>query len=80
MIHMRAIQITIDDDLLARLDADEEVRREGRSAVLRRAAEEYLRRRRKRAIAEQYARAYGASPGLGEEFGAWEEEGVWPER
>lgn len=77
---MKAIQITIDEDLLARLDADEEVRREGRSAVLRRAANEYLRKRRRRAIAEQYARAYGASPGLGEEFGGWEEEGVWPVR
>ncbi len=77
---MRAIQITLDDALLARLDADEEVRREGRSAVLRRAADEYLRRRRKRAIVDQYARAYGASPGLGVEFSGWEGEGTWPER
>jgi hypothetical protein len=56
------------------------VRREGRSAVLRRAADEYLRRRRKRAIASQYARAYGARPDLGEEFSGWEDEGAWPER
>ena len=49
---MKAIQITLDDALLARLDADEEVQRDGRSAVLRRAADEYLRRRRKRSIAE----------------------------
>jgi hypothetical protein len=41
-IHMRAIQITVDERLLAALDADEEVRRLGRSAVLRRAAIEYL--------------------------------------
>jgi metal-responsive CopG/Arc/MetJ family transcriptional regulator len=77
---MKAIQITLDDALLARLDADEEVRRDGRSAVLRRAADEYLRRRRKRAIAEQYAQAYGASPGLGDEFRGWEDEGAWPEQ
>jgi metal-responsive CopG/Arc/MetJ family transcriptional regulator len=77
---MKAIQVTLDDALLARLDADEEVRREGRSAVLRRAADEYLRRRRKRAIANQYAEAYGASPGLGAEFRGWEDEGAWPER
>ena len=77
---MKAIQITLDEALLARLDADEEVRREGRSAVLRRAADEYLRRRRKRAIANQYARAYGASPALGMEFSGWEDEGVWPEQ
>ena len=75
---MKAIQITLDEALLARLDADEEVRRDGRSAVLRRAADEYLRRRRRRAIAEQYARAYGRSPGLGAEFTGWQDEGAWP--
>lgn len=77
---MKAIQITLDEDLLARLDADEEVRRVGRSAVLRRAAAEYLRKRRKRAIADQYARAYAGNPGLGLEYSGWEEEGGWPER
>lgn len=77
---MKAIQITLDDALLARLDADDEVRREGRSAVLRRAADEYLRRRRKRAIADQYAKAYRSDPGLGVEFSGWEDEGAWPER
>jgi metal-responsive CopG/Arc/MetJ family transcriptional regulator len=77
---MKAIQITLDEALLARLDADDEVRREGRSAVLRRAADEYLRKRRKRAIADQYAKAYGPRPGLGVEFGGWEDEGLWPER
>jgi metal-responsive CopG/Arc/MetJ family transcriptional regulator len=75
---MRAIQITLDDALLARLDADEEVQRDGRSAVLRRAADEYLRRRRRRSIAESYARGYGRAPDLGE-FERWEDEGVWPE-
>ena len=77
---MKAIQITLDDGLLARLDADEEVRRDGRSAVLRRAADEYLRKRRKRAIAEQYAKAYSSHPGLGTDFSGWEDEGAWPAR
>jgi len=76
---MKAIQITMDGGLLRRLDADEAVRREGRSAVLRRAAEEYLRNRRKRAITQQYTRAYGAGLGLGAEFSGWENEGTWPE-
>jgi metal-responsive CopG/Arc/MetJ family transcriptional regulator len=80
MMSMKAIQVTLDEALLARLDADEEVQRDGRSAVLRRAADEYLRRRRKRTIAEQYARAYGANPNLGAEFSGWEDEGAWPER
>lgn len=77
---MKAIQITLDEPLLARLDADDEVQRDGRSAVIRRAADEYLRRRRKRTIAEQYARAYGTASDLGDEFRGWENEGAWPER
>jgi metal-responsive CopG/Arc/MetJ family transcriptional regulator len=77
-LFMKPIQITLDDGLLARLDADPEVQRDGRSAVLRRAAEEYLRRRRKRVVAEQYARAYQGSGASG--FEGWEDEGQWPER
>ncbi len=77
---MKAIQITLDDELLAKLDADDEVRRDGRSAVLRRAADEYLRGRRRRTIADQYAKGYGASPDLGSELAGWEDEGTWPER
>ena len=77
---MKSIQITVDEGLLARLDADEEVRRDGRSAVIRRAADEYLRQRRRRAIAEQYARAYGADGRLDEAFSGWEQEGAWPDR
>ena len=77
--NMKAIQVSMDDGLLARLDADEEVRRDGRSAVLRRAADLYLRQRRSRAIAGAYARAYGRKPGLGREFAGWEGEGSWPE-
>ena len=75
---MKAIQVTFDEKLLARLDATEEARRDGRSAVLRRAAAEYLRRRRRDEIAERYQQAYGEEPGLGEEFEGWEDEGEWP--
>jgi metal-responsive CopG/Arc/MetJ family transcriptional regulator len=77
---MKAIQITFDETLLQELDETEEVRREGRSAVLRRAVAEYLRRRRRYSISEQYARAYGSSPGLGDEFEGWEDQGQWPEK
>lgn len=75
---MKAIQVTFDESLLAELDASEEVRREGRSAVLRRATAEYLARRRREDIAASYARAYGDEAGLGEEFGGWEDQGQWP--
>ena len=76
---MKAIQVMFDEKLLAQLDATEEVRQEGRSAVLRRAAAIFLKNRRRREIAEQYRRAYAGGEGLGEEFEGWEDEGVWPE-
>jgi metal-responsive CopG/Arc/MetJ family transcriptional regulator len=75
---MKPVQVLLDEPLLRRLDADEEVRRFGRSEVLRRAAAEYLRRSRARRIAGAYRRAYGLRPGLGEEWAGWENEGSWP--
>jgi metal-responsive CopG/Arc/MetJ family transcriptional regulator len=76
---MKAIQISFDEALLRELDATEEVRKEGRSAVLRRAVAEYLHQKRKQGIDESYRRAYGANSGLGHEFNGWEDQGQWPE-
>lgn len=75
---MKTIQITMDEKLLEQLDQDEETRRDGRSAVLRRAAAEYLDRRRRLAIAHRYREAYSGEAGLGQEFDGWEEQGTWP--
>jgi metal-responsive CopG/Arc/MetJ family transcriptional regulator len=77
---MKAIQVMFDEALVKRLDADGEVRKVGRSAVLRRAAAEYLRRSRARRISEAYRRAYRDAQRLGEEFAGWENEGSWPEK
>ena len=74
---MKPIQITFDQRLLAELDADPEVKRDGRSLVLRRAAFEYLRRKRRSAIAEAYRHAYGEKGA--QEFRNWAGEGSWPE-
>ena len=76
---MKPIQILIDERLLSALDADEEVRKHGRSAVLRRAAAEYLRHSRSRRIAEQYRQAYAGETLASEELEGWVSEGVWPE-
>ena len=75
---MKAIRITFDEDLLREMDSTDEVRSEGRSAIMRRAVAEYLQRRRDRQIAEQYRKAYGDSGGLGDEFEGWEKQGQWP--
>jgi metal-responsive CopG/Arc/MetJ family transcriptional regulator len=76
---MKPIQIMFEETLLRRLDSNEEVKRLGRSAVLRRAAAEYLRRDRSRRITEKYRRAYAAGEVLGDEFEGWVAEGIWPE-
>jgi metal-responsive CopG/Arc/MetJ family transcriptional regulator len=76
---MKAIQITVDDRLLARLDHDPEVKRLGRSAVFRAAVEAYLQARRRQHIDSAYRRGYGKDRGLGREWDGWAEEGVWPE-
>lgn len=76
---MKAIQVLFDEQLLARLDATDEVQKDGRSAVLRRAAADYLNRRRRHAIAESYRQAYGAKEGPGDEFPGWDGQREWPE-
>ena len=78
LIDMKAIQVTFEEGLLAELDATDEVRRDGRSAVLRRAVVDYLRRRQSFVISEKYERAYGSETGLGKDFSGWEDEGQWP--
>ena len=73
---MRTIQITIDERLLRTLDRDPDVKRLGRSAVLRRAAYAYLHAKRRKQIEDEYRRAYATpDPGLK----GWADEAVWPE-
>ena len=76
---MKAIQVSFDEELLERLDSTEEARRDGRSAVLRRATAEYLQRRAHEEIAARYREAYGKAEGLGDEFEGSEDQGRWPE-
>lgn len=72
---MKTIQMTIDERLLAAVDADPETRAVGRSAVLRRALFDYLRRKRRAEIARAYERAYGKGV---PELEGWPAEGAWP--
>lgn len=78
---MKAIQFTIDERLLRRLDADPEVRKTGRSAFLRRAITDRLVRRRASEIRQAYRRGYGDSPVRAagdDEFGPLEDI-PWPD-
>lgn len=76
---MKAVQVLFGEALLERLDADEDVRQHGRSAVLRRLVAEYLRRRKTRKTADAYRRAYGARGPSDEALTGWPDESVWPE-
>ena len=68
-----------DETLLGRPDASEDVRRDGLSAVLRRAAEQFLHRKEQEMIDEQYGTAYEGVDVLDAEFADWEHQGAWPE-
>jgi metal-responsive CopG/Arc/MetJ family transcriptional regulator len=76
---MKAIQFTIDEQLLTRVDQDPEVREKGRSAFLRRAISAYLRAKRERSIREAYERGYGDTPPTEDELGPWPEVQEWPD-
>lgn len=75
---MKAIQVSFDERLLNRLDADPEVKKVGRSEVMRRAVAVYLSRRRADAIREGYMRAYGDRKAIGDDLAGWTDEGSWP--
>jgi metal-responsive CopG/Arc/MetJ family transcriptional regulator len=76
---MRAIQFTIDETLLRRIDRDPEAKAVGRSAFLRRAAQVYLERRARERLAQQYRQAYVKAP-FPDDFGPWPPEAsTWPD-
>jgi metal-responsive CopG/Arc/MetJ family transcriptional regulator len=76
----RAIQVSIDPQLLRRVDADPEAKHKGRSAFIRAAIESYLRAKEERAFAEGLRKAYvGKAEALEEEFRSLMDAQVWLE-
>ena len=75
---MKAIQVTFDEELLERFDRHPTVRERGRSAVLREAAVDYLRRQDAEEIARRYRSGYRHTASLDDELEGWAAEGVWP--
>jgi len=55
----KAVQISLEQDLLHRIDDDPETREKGRSAFIRTAVELYLRAKDRQKVDEAIARAYG---------------------
>jgi metal-responsive CopG/Arc/MetJ family transcriptional regulator len=55
----KAVQISLDEKLLRRVDAEPETKRRGRSAVVRSALLLYLDAKKRRAVDDAILRAYG---------------------
>ena len=76
---MKAVQVTFGEALLERLDNHPSVKRRGRSAVLRDAVIDYLRRQERAEIDRSYAGGYGDAGSVASEFRGWDRESVWPQ-
>ena len=56
---MKPVQVLFDEALLSELDSDDEVKKHGRSRVLRNLVSIYLRDRRQAIVDAQYVYGYG---------------------
>ncbi len=75
----KAVQISIDEQLLQRIDLDPEVVAAGRSAFIRNAVEHYLRERARRMRDEQITSAYRAQgDAMQSEIAELLEDQLWP--
>jgi metal-responsive CopG/Arc/MetJ family transcriptional regulator len=78
-MYMKPVQVLFDEDLLAELDTDSDVRKHGRSKVLRGLVASYLEDQHRAMVDAQYAAGYGAEAQVHEELAGWDEEGEWPD-
>lgn len=75
----RSIQISLDEDLLRKVNAQPETKSSGRSAFIRMALEAFLQRRSRLKIDQAYAKAYGGkSDKVWDEFGDLVGSQAWP--
>jgi metal-responsive CopG/Arc/MetJ family transcriptional regulator len=75
---METVQIVIDKDLLRAADQAARQTKRNRSALIRDALREHLRRLRVRDAEECDRVGYGRQPQGGKESLTWEPEAVWP--
>lgn len=75
---LKAIRVASDEALPDRLDSHPAVRQPGRSAVLREAARDLLRRLESEEVGRRHAIGYGDSNSIQTELSGWYRQGVWP--
>lgn len=76
---MQAIQVSMDEDLLKRIDEDPEVQELGRSAFIRSAIRLYLKAKRRREIDDEIGRVYeGCADEMLDEVSDLVADQAWP--
>jgi metal-responsive CopG/Arc/MetJ family transcriptional regulator len=76
----KPVQISLDTDLLDRIDADRETRERGRSAFVRSAIEQYLKAKERRRIDARIVAAYqGQADAAMAEIADLMDVQTWPE-
>jgi len=75
---METIQVVLDAKLLKAADSAARRRKVNRSALIREALHEHLKRLQTRELEEQDRRGYIARPQQAEEFRVWEDAAAWP--
>jgi len=73
------IQVVLDAKLLKAADAAAKERKVNRSALIRQALQQHLKRMRELELEERDRRGYLAQPQREEEFRVWEDAAAWPE-
>jgi metal-responsive CopG/Arc/MetJ family transcriptional regulator len=76
---METIQVVLDTKLLKAADLAAKRQKVNRSALVRQALQEHLKRLRELELEEQDRRGYVAQPQREDEFRVWEGVATWPE-
>ena len=77
----KPVQISLDEELLRRVDADTETKRRGRSAVVTSALLLYLQTKRRRAVDDTILRAYpDPAKGMLDEIEPLIQAQAWPRK
>ena len=76
---MQIIQVVLEEKLLKAADTAAKREKVNRSALIRRALEEHLKRLHIRDLEERDRRGYRAKPQRQEEYRPWEDVAAWPE-
>jgi metal-responsive CopG/Arc/MetJ family transcriptional regulator len=77
---METIQVVLDAKLLKAADLAANRQKVNRSALIRNALREHLKRLHELELEERDRRGYTAQPQRTEEFRVWEKAASWPER